>query len=308
MTSQLRILFFGTPEPARQIFENLAKSDHEIVGVVTQPDRRRGRGSKLISTPVKEAALELGIEVFEPNSKLELEECVLKTKADIGIVVAYGRILPKSILEHFPKGCINVHYSILPRWRGAAPVERAILAGDQSSGVSIMKMDEGLDTGGVYAYRSIDITNTTTSASLFRTMNAIAGDLLLVVLENLDSQSPLDQEGEPTYAAKLDQQDFFFDSNTSVVQVDRQIRAGSLVKGAWTYIGKEKFRIIAAGIPEIVESQNDSIGNIDRSGRLWLADGSIVCNKIQTAGKPVLDFDAWANGISKELFPLKIDS
>ncbi len=302
----LRIVFFGTPDPACDVLLSLIESSHKVVGVITQPDKKRGRGSALVRTPVKIAAQEAGIDVFEPSTKKELSECVAGLRADVGVVVAYGRILPVDVLTHFPHGCVNVHYSLLPRWRGAAPVERAILEGDAVSGVSIMSMDEGLDTGAVYATRQVDITESTTSLSLFASMNAIARDLLVVVLDSLDTQVPTEQQGEPTYAQKLDADDFYFDAHTCAVDIDRKIRAGSLVKGAWTFLSDEKIRIAQSDIPRIENVNEADVGTINRAGVLTCVDGTIQCKKIQVPGKPLLDFVSWANGVPRESFPLRI--
>jgi len=263
-----RIVFFGSPDPAQEVLETLLDSDHTVVGVITQPDKKRGRGSALVPTPVKVTALKEGINVYEPATKSELSECVAKLTADVGVIVAYGKILPVDVLEHFPHGCINVHYSLLPRWRGAAPVERAILEGDRVSGVAIMNMEEGLDTGAVYATRQIDIEDTTTTTSLFASMNSVAGDLLLVVLDSLGTQSPSEQEGEPTYADKLKVDDFYFSATTSAVDVDRKIRAGSLVKGAWTLVGEDRIRITESGRPHKSETPEEEVGTISRAGIL----------------------------------------
>lgn len=308
MNAPLKIVFFGTPDPAREILEALIASNHEIVGVITQPDKRRGRGKTLMPTPVKESALTAEIEVYEPSSKAELIDCVDKTNADVGIVVAYGRILPAEVLEHFKFGCVNVHYSVLPRWRGAAPVERAILAGDETTGVSIMKMDEGLDTGPVYLHRRVDILPTTNSVSLFRSINAIAADLLLVVLDNLGLHQPIEQSGEQTYAHKLEAKDFFFDSTTSVFDIDKKVRAGALVKGAWTNVNNETFRIISASKPMASKVEKADVGTIDKRGRFVAIDGEIELKQVQVPGKQVMEFSAWANGVSPEKFPLRIDN
>jgi methionyl-tRNA formyltransferase len=304
--TRLKIAFFGTPLPAREVLASLIESEHDIVAVVTKADKRRSRGSKLIPTPVKELAIEHSIPVYEPSSKVELEEIVSEIKADVGIVVAFGRILPESILEQFPHGYINVHYSLLPRWRGAAPVEHAILSGDEVTGVSIMKLDAGMDTGPTYAMRQIDIFPDTTADSLFHSMNSIAGDLLLLVLDSLATDIPIDQEGIETYAAKLEPQDFYFDAQTSVVDVDRKVRAGSLHKGAWTNINGETFRILETELPEISQPEKN-IGTIDRNGLLTCADGTVKIRRILLPGKSPMDFSAWVNGVDKDLFPLHID-
>ena len=307
MTYPLKIVYFGTPNPAMEVLDALIESKHEIVAVITQPDKRRGRGKKLMPTPVKQRALEAGIECHEPSNKAELSEMILGLKADVGVVVAYGRILPLPLLDHFKFGCINVHYSLLPKYRGAAPVERAILDGEKVTGVSIMKMDEGLDTGDVFVSRQIDIENKTTTSSLFKSLNAVACDLLLVVLDHLETQAPIAQVGEPSYAHKLSAEDFYFDSDTSCADLDLKVRAGSMVKGAWTHYGGERLRLLL--ISPTCESSNESLkqGHINKFGDLSLKDGSCTIKEIQAPGKSVMDFASWANGIGLQNFPIRID-
>lgn len=305
MTSPLRIVFFGSPAPAAHVLSSLIESHHEVVAVITQPDKRRGRGSTLMPTAVKEVAIKAGIVVHEPAKKADLVSVVDSLNADIGVVAAYGKILPESVLTRFRLGCINVHYSILPRWRGAAPVERAILAGDSVTGVTIMQMDEGLDTGPTYIYRQIDITPTTTTTTLFESMNVIAGDVLTLVLDSIEKEEPTPQEGEPNYADKLQPEDFFFDATTSADDLDRKIRAGSLVKGAWTNIDGEKFRILSGSISD---EPAGKAGAISRDGIVTCSSGTYVCDEIQVPGKPVMEFSSWANGVVAERFPLKINS
>lgn len=301
----MKIVFFGSPEPARIILAALLESPHEVVAVVTQPDKRRGRGTTKLPTPVKELAQQYSIEVFEPDSKIEVERVVRSVDADVGIVVAYGRILSASVLTSFRFGCINVHYSLLPRWRGAAPVERAILEGDTHSGISIMSMDEGLDTGPIYDAKEVDITDTTTSADLFNSLNAIAPEMLLNVIGNLDRIKPSLQAGEANYANKLSPNDFYFDTITSMDQIDRKVRAAAQLKGAWTTIEGEVFRLHRASIKPRLEAALD-VGDLDRQGLLKCIDGVLKCELVQVPGKPVMDFSSWANGVPVEKFPLRI--
>ncbi len=308
MSYPVKIVYFGTPNPAMEILDALIESNHEIVAVITQPDKRRGRGNKLLPTPVKKRALDAGITVYEPTNKVELSDTVLKLKADVGVVVAYGRILPVNILEHFKFGCINVHYSLLPKYRGAAPVERAILEGEKLTGVSIMKMDEGLDTGEVFASRQVDIGAKTNTESLFKSLNSIGIDLLGLVLGDLDSQSPYPQVGEPSYAQKLGPDDFYFDSTSTTNELDLKVRAGSLVKGAWTFFNNERLRVLSISVSK--EGSNYSLepGMITKRGEITLNDGVLVIEEIQAPGKAAMKFSAWANGVGVDNFPIKIDN
>lgn len=303
---KLKIVFFGTPEPSCSVLKGLLESDHEVVAVITQPDKRRGRGSSLLPTPVKLLANDHSLEVFTPNNKSELNEVVKNLKADIGIVVAYGRIVSTQVLEAFKYGCINVHYSLLPRWRGAAPVERAILAGDEISGVSIMQMDAGLDTGPVFVDRHIDIEKDTTTESLFNSMNAIAPELLLLVLDSLDSSETTEQQGVETYAHKLDKSDFYFDRSISVVELDRKIRASSYVKGAHTLVNGEVFRITNRVSFDLIDVDSHLVGTISREGILYCHDGELVIDTVQVPGKVEMSFTSFANGVDQSRFPMEI--
>lgn len=300
------VVFFGSPEPARAVLSSLIVNGYTIAGVITQPDKRRGRGSALVPTPVKELALEHQLDVFTPETKSELDDTVVSLNADVGVVVAYGRIVSKKVLDHFSFGCINIHYSLLPRWRGAAPVERAILAGDRVTGVSIMQMSEGLDEGPVYATRQVDIFEDTTSESLFLSMNAIAGEMLAMVLESLDTETPQEQEGVETYAHKLTKEDFRFTAHSSANQIDRQVRAGALMKGAYCTHDGEVLRIFKTSPPRESEGVSDLVV-LTREGVLSCSDGILVVEDIQVSSKPRMTFAAWANGVDPSLFPMSID-
>lgn len=308
MIHPLKIVFFGTPNPAAQILKSLIDAKHEIIAVITKSDKRRSRGAKLIPTPVKELALSSKIEVFEPESKEELTKVISTLNADIGVVVAYGQILPKDVLDHFEYGCINVHYSVLPKFRGAAPVERAILDGEENTGVSIMKMDEGLDTGQIYLSRTVDITAKTNAITLFDSLNLIAIDLLEIVLQDIENQTPSEQEGTPSYASKLDSNDFYFDAKSTTTEVDRKVRAGAFSKGAWTTIENKRIRISEISGLSNERVSKEEVGSISQEGFLSLSDGKIFIEKIQAPGKALMSFKDWANGIGKNKFPIRIDS
>ncbi len=211
----MRLAFLGTPEMAVPELRALHAAGHEIVLVVSRADRRRGRGAAVSPSPVKAAATELGIPATDDIDDL------LAIDAELGVVVAYGRLIKPPILDHLPM--VNVHFSLLPRWRGAAPVERALLAGDAVTGVCIMDVEEGLDTGGVYARRELPIGPRTTADEL-RSELVEAGTELLVDVLSRPLGTPEPQDGEVTYAAKIESFELEIDWTSPAVAIDRWVR------------------------------------------------------------------------------------
>ena len=291
----MRIIFMGTPEFALPALHALAKQ-HDVVAVYSQPPRPAQRGKKLQKTPVHMAAEALGIAVETPRSLKAAEEQArfAAHDADVAVVAAYGLILPQAILDAPTHGCINIHGSILPRWRGAAPVHRAILAGDRQSGVAIMQMDAGLDTGNVRAEKRIDISGMT-GAALMAKLADLGADLLIDVLANLPGHPPRPQSSDGiTYAAKIDKGETHIDWNLTAVQVERMVRAFAPAPGAWFAYRGERFRILAAEIAKPGDSAHGA-----RPGTLVDDALSIACNPgilrptiIQRAGRgamPVAD-------------------
>lgn len=261
----MRLVYFGTPEMAVPPLRALVEAGHEIVRVITRVDKKRGRGSAMSPSPVKAAALELGFTVsHDPDDILGID-------ADLAVVVAYGRMIKPHLLDAMPM--VNLHYSLLPRWRGAAPVERAILAGDAETGVDVMRLEEGLDTGGIYAEERVSIGDDTTADELRAELNDVGCRLLVETLVRpvddwIDDARP--QEGEPAYAHKLDKAEFEIDWDATPVDVHRRIRVG----GAWTTFRGKRLKMHAAD----------------------LVDDSIVPTTVQPEGKGPMDFDAWRNG------------
>lgn len=309
MSNSRKIVFFGSPTPSCEILQSLFDAGHEIVGVITGADKRRSRGNTLFPTPVKKLALELNIDVYEVVNKSEIEETVRQLidvkGAQVGIVVAFGKILSAKVLNAFEFGCINVHYSLLPRWRGAAPVERAILEGDEKTGISIMKMDEGLDTGDIFASEEIKINSSTTSRDLYEMMAKLASETLNSVLANLENMQAAKQSGEEIYAKKLDSADFIIDSGSTLEEVSRKVRGGSLIKGAFVDSSVGKFRILEIG--EISKEDHEIYGlELTRDGQLRSSTGSLEILKIQSENKPAMKYSDWANGIDKTSFSIKI--
>lgn len=261
----MRLVYFGTPEMAVPPLQALVDAGHDIITVITRVDKKRGRGGALSPSPVKAAALDLGLTVsHEPDDILSLD-------TELAVVVAYGRIIKPHLLEVIPM--INLHYSLLPRWRGAAPVERAILAGDAETGVDVMRLEEGLDTGGIYAEKRMPIGDDTTADELRAELNEVGCHLLVDTLSRPVAEwidDPRPQEGEPLYAHKLATAEFEIDWEQLPVDVHRRIRIG----GAWTTFRGKRLKIHAAD----------------------LVDGVIVPTSVQPEGKGPMDFSAWRNG------------
>lgn len=230
MTKPLNIIFAGTPDFAAQHLQALLDSEHNIIAVYTQPDKPAGRGKKLQQSAVKKLALEANIPVYQPitlrNESAQQE--FIELKADVMVVVAYGLLLPQEILDAPQYGCLNVHGSLLPRWRGAAPIQRAVWAGDSHSGVTIMQMDKGLDTGDMLHKVSCEISPEETSASLYEKLAQLAPSALLDVLNGLSEKhfpAEKQNESQATHAKKLSKEEAELDWNLTAEQLERCIRA-----------------------------------------------------------------------------------
>lgn len=289
----MRIAFMGTPPFAVPTLAALHAAGHEIVAVYTQPPRPAQRGKKLQKSPVQIWAEEHGLPVRTPKS-LRNEEAQAEFAAldlDIAVVAAYGLILPQAILDAPREGCLNVHGSILPRWRGAAPVQRAILAGDGETGVTIMQMDAGLDTG---AMRLIETTPAARkSAGVLTHELAEMGALMMRrVLSDLHAFPPTPQPGEGvTYAAKIDKSEARLDFLTSAVQVERQIRAFNPVPGAFFELEGERYKILAADVVHPSDAVAGAAPGVTLDDSLTIAcnPGAIRATRVQRAGKPPMD-------------------
>jgi methionyl-tRNA formyltransferase len=247
-TASRRLAFAGTPEFAAVILQALIEAGHTLALVLTRPDRPAGRGRKLKPSPVKELGLAAGLPVETPGSLRgsAVANRLRALQVDALVVAAYGMILPDSILSVPRFGCINVHASLLPRWRGAAPIERALMAGDRKTGVSIMQMDADLDTGPVYLKRTIAISDRATGAGLHDALAGLGADALLEVLARLDSLQPEPQPAGACYARKLTAADSMVDWRRPAVEIDRQVRALSARMPASTRLGSERIRLLEA--------------------------------------------------------------
>lgn len=283
----MRIIFMGTPDFAVPTLDALVDAGHDICAVYSQPPRRAGRGKALSPTPVHRRAEELGLTVRAPSSlKLPEDQAAFaELEADVAIVAAYGLILPQEILDAPKLGCINVHASLLPRWRGAAPIQRAILAGDAETGVTIMQMEAGLDTGPMLAKVHTAIDGKT-SGVLTEELAHMGAELLVEVLAYLSAHPPVAQPAEGvTYAAKIDKAESRIDFTQSAAQIERQVRAFAPAPGAFFEFKGERFRILSA---EIASSSGAPGTVLDGDLTIACGDQAIRPTLIQRAGKSAM--------------------
>lgn len=248
MTQALRVIFAGTPDFAAASLSALLASDHRVVAVYTQPDRPAGRGRKLTSSPVKELAQTHELPVHQPLTlkASEAQAELAAIEADVMVVVAYGLLLPQAVLDTPPLGCLNVHASLLPRWRGAAPIQRAIEAGDTQSGVTIMQMDAGLDTGPMLLTRTTPIDAETTGGDLHARLASLGGDVIVEALDALAGPglTPTPQpEAGVTYAAKLSKAEAELDFTQPAAMLAAKVQAFNPWPVAWAWLGQEPLRL-----------------------------------------------------------------
>lgn len=291
-----RIVFMGTPDFAVPTLRALI-AHHEVVGVVTQPDRPAGRRSVLTPPPIKGVALDHGIDVFQPE-KLRKADAIATLKRwediDVYVVAAFGQILPQSVLDIPRLGSINVHASLLPRWRGAAPIQAAILAGDDRTGVTIMRMDEGLDTGPMLLAEAVPIGPETTASTLHDTLAVLGARLILRALAEDPPAVPQPDEGV-TYAPKLTREDGRIDWSRDAAAIDRQVRALNPWPGTHTRHGDEALKVLgAAPLPERTEAPP---GTVLDGGRVACGGGTVLrLTRLQRAGRASQDIDAFLRG------------
>jgi methionyl-tRNA formyltransferase len=299
----LRIVFAGTPEFAEGILRALLEApDCEVVAVYTQPDRPAGRGRRLQPSPVKECALARGMPVFQPHSLKDAtaQQELAALAPDVMIVAAYGLILPPAVLAMPRHGCINVHASVLPRWRGAAPVERAIEAGDASSGVTIMQMDAGLDTGAMLLVRECPITADDTGATLRERLGVLGAEALLEALALLRAGrlEPVTQDDAlATYAGKLRREEAEIDWRLDAAAIARRVRAFNPANVCQTTVDGQALRVWLAEPAGNASATPGSILRSDRHGILVACGtGTVLLTRLQLAGGKVMDAQALLNG------------
>ncbi|ANS45109.1 methionyl-tRNA formyltransferase [Serratia inhibens] len=292
MSDTLRIIFAGTPDFAARHLDALLSSGHQIVGVFTQPDRPAGRGNKLTPSPVKVLAQQHQLPVFQPKSLRpeENQHLVADLNADVMVVVAYGLILPKAVLDMPRLGCINVHGSLLPRWRGAAPIQRSLWAGDSETGVTIMQMDVGLDTGDMMHKIACPIETDDTSASLYDKLAKLGPQGMLTTLQQMaegTARREVQDEAHVTYAEKLSKEEARLDWRLSAAQLERCIRAFNPWPVSYFTIDDQPVKVWQATVlAETSGAEPGTIIHADKHGiQVATTDGILNLTQLQPAGK-----------------------
>ncbi len=298
----MRLAFMGSPDFAVPALDALVEAGHEVAAVYAQPPRPAGRGKKDRPTAVHARAEALGLEVRTPKSlrDVEAQTAFADLELDAAIVAAYGLILPKPILDAPKSGCLNIHPSLLPRWRGAAPIQRAIMAGDTRTGVCIMQMEEGLDTGPVLMRTETDIEKSETAAELHDRLALEGARLLVKTLSQLSALDVTPQaEDGVTYASKIDKAEARIDWNRPASEIDAHIRGLSPSPGAWFEVGENRVKLLLA---EPV-SETGEPGTILNENTVACGEGALRVKRLQRAGKPAMDANDFLRG-----FPLPIGS
>ena len=285
----MKLIFAGTPVFAAQALSAILAAGHQVALVLTQPDRQSGRGMAVHASPVKELALANGIEVFQPPTLKDdaAQQRLRDVGADAMIVAAYGLILPQAVLDTPRLGCINIHASLLPRWRGAAPIQRALLAGDRETGVCIMQMDAGLDTGAVLHRASLPIDDDDTAASLHDKLADLGARLIVEAL----AKSPLTPIAQPaqgaTYAAKIDKAEAWLDWLLPAAQLARQVRAFNPFPGAAARVGGNQLKVWRAEVESVdgIQAEPGTVLAADKAGIVVACgQGALRLTELQKAG------------------------
>ena len=298
----MRLVFMGTPDFSVPTLGELIGAGHEIVAVYTQPPRKAGRGMAEQKSPVHRFAEEAGIEVRTPTSLRSPEEqaAFAALEAEVAIVVAYGLILPQQILDAPAHGCLNLHASLLPRWRGAAPIQRAILAGDEETGVMVMQMEAGLDTGPVLLAERVSIGPRETASGLHDRLMQVGGSLMVRALAALErgglAAVPQAEDGV-TYAEKIRKDEARIDWHNSAIEIDRQIRALSPFPGAFFEVGDAKQRVkILRAEPTDESGDAGAVLRADTELMIACGEGAVRVAEVQPAGKKAMGADAYLRG------------
>ena len=292
----MKLVFMGTPNFSVPALKALAQSNHQICAVYSQPPRPAGRGKKLRLSDVHKEALDLGLTVHNPTSfKSNKDRTIFrKLKADIAIVVAYGLILPNQILSAPKFGCLNIHASLLPRWRGAAPIQRAIMEGDDETGVCIMKMEEGLDTGPVLSSRKIQIKENDNAKILSERLSLVGSKLIVEVLDALSEFKAYSQSAAGvTYARKIEKSETKIDWSLPAKTINRKIRALSPFPGAWTEINGERIKLLAS---KVINKESEPGMILDKGFSIACGQKALEITEAQRPGKSAQKSDVFLRG------------
>lgn len=302
----MKIIFAGTPQFAASALAALLR-EHDVVAVLTQPDRPSGRGMQLVSSPVKQLAQEQGVLVLQPATlkNEEAQKSIAALDADVMVVAAYGLILPKAVLQLPRYGCLNIHASLLPRWRGAAPIQRAILAGDQETGITIMQMDEGLDTGDMLLKKSCPISAGDTAETLHDSLAELGALGIVEALQDLENGKlhPLKQDGaNATYAAKLSKAEAELDWTKNAQELERNVRGYYPFPVAHTRIGETPIKILKVGLGTGSSTTPGTVLAIDNEAiHVACGDGVLALKVLQKPGGKALPARQFVQG-----FPVKV--
>ncbi|ERS56290.1 methionyl-tRNA formyltransferase [Corynebacterium sp. KPL2850] len=306
----MRIIFAGTPEPAVVALEKLLASSHEVVAVITRPDAKKGRGRSLHPSPVKALAQEHGIEVLTPATLRpgtedgdNLRQRLAELQPEAIPVVAYGNLISKDLLDVARHGWVNLHFSLLPAWRGAAPVQAAIAAGDDITGASTFRIEEGLDTGPVFGTVTETITGTDTADDLLTRLAYSGADLLVATMDGLEAGTlePQAQNGEATYAPKISTAAARIDWAQPAFAIDRHIRAHTPGPGAWTLLDDARLKVgpvrLTEGIDKLLQPGEALISK--DAVYIGTATQPVQLDRIQPPGKKMMNAADWARGLGK---------
>jgi len=297
----MKILFLGTPDSAVPILKKLITTQHQVVGVITQPARRSGRGLDLKDSAVAEFAKQNSLNVFSPEKidKSYFDQNLRPLDADMAIVVAFGQILSKEVLNELKFGWINIHYSLLPKFRGAAPVQRAILIGEKETGISFFAIEEGLDTGSIIKSYPYQLSDSATTDSVLQELNVMATQKIEEIISGIQNGSlePVKQSGEVSTAPKLNEMDLRIDWNELSSEINRKVRAGNKRLSAWTTIADSKIKILSISESTLEEKiDHGQIRVINKIVNVGCKNGSLIINEVIPEGKKQMDAYSWING------------
>lgn len=292
------IVYMGTPDFAVEPLRRICDAGHNVSLVVTQPDKQRGRGMAFTPTPVKAFAMERGIKVFQPQSlKDEEVQSIIKSEnADYIIVAAYGKILPKTVLEAAKGGCVNIHASLLPRHRGAAPINRAIMEGDTKGGVTVMHMAEGLDTGDMILVREMDIPHTMTAGEYHDALSALGAEAICQFLSEEEHTRTPQDDSLATYAEKIEKSEAEIDFTVDSVNVYNKIRGLSPYPSAFAVINGRRFKLISATLGNGKGEAGSIISANDKGIEIACGEGSVIITTIQPEGKRAMSAASFLAG------------
>lgn len=301
----MKCIFMGTPEIAATILENMLNAGINVDLVVTQPDKRKGRKQTVVFSEVKEVAVKHDIPVFQPIRIKEDYQTILDYQPDVIVTCAYGQIVPKAVLDCPTYGCVNLHGSILPKYRGGAPIQRAIWNGDQESGMSLMKMAPRMDAGPVLAVKKVEITQEDNNTSIFKKMAIAASELILEKFDEITSGNAVyieQNEEDVIFSPVITKEEEHIDLNQSDAMICNQIRALSYEPGAFVKVKNKKFKILKASYKEsVVEEPFKFIGLVDSYYGLTLRNGVLLIQECQMEGKPMMKAKDFYNGQGRNL-------